>query len=291
MTLEQLRIFVGVAEREHMTQAAQALNVTQSAASAAIATLEAHHSVKLFNRVGRRIELTEAGRLLLREARAILARADEAVRALDDFSGLKRGTLKLIASHTIAGYWLPYHIAEFQAQHPGIAIELSIANTEGASSRIAEGAAELGFIEGRPDGADLIPSIVARDQMVLVSAQREKKIDKDWLRKARWIMREQGSGTRSTFEEALREGKIDPASLDIALTLPSNEAVRTAVEAGAGVAVLSALVVERAVKAGLLHQLSLSLPQRPFYGIRHKDRPLSRAAETLLALIAAREKQ
>ena len=75
MTLEQLRIFVGVAEREHMTRAAEALGVTQSAASAAIATLEARHDVPLFNRVGRGIELTEAGRMFLDEARAVLGRA------------------------------------------------------------------------------------------------------------------------------------------------------------------------------------------------------------------------
>lgn len=104
MTLEQLRIFVGVAEREHVTRAAEALNITQSAASGAIAALEARHGVPLFHRVGRGIELTEAGAMFLVEARAVLGRAAHAELALAEYGGLQRGTLKLVASQTIASY-------------------------------------------------------------------------------------------------------------------------------------------------------------------------------------------
>ena len=86
--------------------------------------------------------------------------------------------------------------------------------------------------------------------MVLVGREDTGRVDEDWLRAARWIVREQGSGTRSTFEDVLRTRGFDPAQLTVAMTLPSNEAVRTAVEAGAGVAVLSRLVVARALKAG-----------------------------------------
>ena len=113
MTLEQLRIFVGVAEREHVTRAAEALNVTQSVASAAIAALEARHRVPLFNRVGRGIELTEAGRVFLDEARAVLGRTATAELVLSEFSGLKRGTLRVVASQTIASYWVPQRLAAF----------------------------------------------------------------------------------------------------------------------------------------------------------------------------------
>ena len=118
MTLEQLRIFVGVAEREHMTRAAEALNVTQSAASAAIAALEARHGVPLFHRVGRGIELSEAGRMFLIDARAVLGRAASAELALAEYAGLERGTLRLVASQTIAGYWLPRQLAAFMRATP-----------------------------------------------------------------------------------------------------------------------------------------------------------------------------
>lgn len=284
MTLEQLRIFVAVAEREHMTRAAEALNVTQSAASAAIAALEARHEIPLFHRVGRGIELTEAGRMFVHEARAVLDRAASAERVLSEFGGLKRGTLRLVASQTIASYWLPVRLAQFNRRYPQIAVELSIDNTDGAARRVLEGGAELGFVEGPVDVPELANWKIGADQMLLVSGTPATSIDDDWIRSARWIVREQGSGTRSTFEDVLRQRGVDPAELQIAMTLPSNEAVRSAVEAGAGVAVLSELVVLRALGAGLLHNLAIRLPNRPFQALRHKERYRSKAADALCDL-------
>jgi len=121
--------------------------------------------------------------------------------------------------------------------------------------------------------------------LVLVGTEAVKQIDAAWLSNARWIMREAGSGTRSSFEEALRERGIDPAALNIAMTLPSNESVRTAVEASAGVAMLSRLVVTRALRTGVLHELPFELPMRPFFALCHKERYRSKAADTLLNLI------
>jgi len=285
MTLEQLRIFVGVAEREHVTRAAEALNVTQSAASGAIAALEARHGVPLFHRVGRGIQLTEAGRAFLDEARAVLGRAAHAEMMLAEYGGLERGTLRLVASQTIASYWLPAKLAAFHERHPQIAVELAIDNTEGAAAQVLSGAAELGFVEGSIDEPALAHWVVGRDPMVLVGRGDVARIDEEWLRSARWIVREQGSGTRSTFEDILRTRGFDPAELRISMTLPSNEAVRSAVEAGAGVAALSRLVVTRALNAGDLVELPLGLPDRPFHALRHKERYRTRAADALTDLI------
>lgn len=290
MTLEQLRIFVAVAEREHVTRAAEALNVTQSAASGAIAALEARHGVPLFHRVGRGIELTEAGRMFLDEARAVLGRAAHAELALAEFGGLQRGTLKLVASQTIASYWLPPHLASFHARHPQIAVELAIDNSEGAAARVLDGAAELGFVEGTIDQPALAHWPIAKDRLVLVGPKQAGHVNEAWIRAAKWIVREQGSGTRSSFEEALHDRDIDPSALTIAMTLPSNEAVRTAVEAGVGVAVLSALVVARAARAGDLHELPLDLPERTFHALRHKERYRTRAADALTDLIKEQAK-
>jgi DNA-binding transcriptional LysR family regulator len=107
MTLEQLRIFVEVASREHVTRAAEVLNLTQSAVSAAISALEMRHGVILFDRVGRRIALTEAGRLFVDEARGVLERARAAELALADLGGSAAGVLRIHASQTVASYWLP----------------------------------------------------------------------------------------------------------------------------------------------------------------------------------------
>jgi DNA-binding transcriptional LysR family regulator len=285
MTLEQLRIFVSVAEREHMTRGAEAVNVTQSAASAAIASLEARHDVPLFHRVGRGIQLTEVGRVFLDEARSVLGRAASAELVLAEYGGLQRGTLKLVASQTIASYWLPPLLAAFHDRYPQIAVELAIENSGGAADRVLNGAAELGFIEGVIDEPALAHWVVANDRLVLVAARTAVTDEPGWIETARWIVREQGSGTRSSFEAILRERSIDPATLNVTMTLPSNESVRTAVEAGAGIAVLSHHVVAPALSAGLLVEIPYRLPAREFHALRHKERYRTRAADALTDLI------
>ncbi len=282
MTLEQLRIFVAVAEREHVTRAAEALHVTQSAASAAIAALEARHDVPLFHRVGRRIELTDAGTMFLEEARGVLAKVASAELALAEYGGLKRGSLRLVASQTISAYWLPERLAAFHERYPHIELSVAIANTEGAAKSVHDGTAELGFIEGAIDDPALAVWAVDTDKMLLVGKSPADAIDNDWIMAAQWIMRERGSGTRSTFEEAVRARSLDPEELDVVLTLPSNEAVLAAVRAGVGCAVLSHLVVAPAVEARALFALPFELPARPFFGLRQKERYRSKAADALL---------
>ncbi len=269
-----------------MTAAARALNVTQSAASAAVAALEERHAVKLFHRVGRGIVLTEAGEAFLTEARGVLARASAAEAALDDLSGLKRGTLRVVASQTIAAYWLPPMLASFRRLHPGLGIELAIGNTGQAADRVRDGEADLGIVEGETDDPALARWRIGEDRLVLVQAEPfpADAVDTDWLRGVRWVMREHGSGTRSTLERHLRARGVDPAALDVALVLPSNESVRTAVEAGAGVAVLSSLVVAPSIAAKRLCAAPIDLPPRPFYALRHKERYQSKAVNALLEL-------
>lgn len=285
MTLEQLRIFVAVAEREHVTRAAEMLNITQSAASGAIAALEARHDTKLFHRVGRGIELTDAGRMFLHEARAVLARAASAELALSEYSGLKRGTLRLVASQTIAGYWLPERLAAFHRRFPAIELSVAIANTEGAARQVLDGGAELGFIEGAIDEPALAHWKIGTDRMSLVGREPIGAMTNAWMKNAPWIMRERGSGTRSTLEEAIRARGLDPDELNVVLTLPSNEAVLAAVRAGVGYAVLSHLVVAPMIEAHALCALPFDIADRPFFGLRQKERYRSKAADALLEVI------
>jgi DNA-binding transcriptional LysR family regulator len=290
MTLEQLRIFVAVADRQHVTQAARALNLAQSAASHAIAALETRHDTKLFDRVGRRIELTEAGRVFLAEARAVLARAEAAELALSEFGSLKRGTLSIQASQTIAGYWLPRHLVAFQQAYPQIKIRLAIGNTAQVAAAVESGTAELGFVEGVVENELFASTPVARDQLIVVVGPQHP-----WVGRARltlrdlmegdWVLREPGSGTRSVFESALAHLGVKPDALRVRLELPSNEAVRAAVEAGLGATVISASVAAPSIEADLLYQAAFRLPEREFHVLRRKERYRSRVAEALLALM------
>ncbi|UEM23623.1 LysR family transcriptional regulator [Skermanella mucosa] len=291
MTLEQLRIFVAVAEREHVTQGARDLNLTQSATSAAIATLEERYAIKLFDRVGRRIVLTETGRIFLAEAKAVLARAAAAETVLGDLAGLKRGSLKLAASQTVANYWLPRIIHHYRRRYPGITLTLAIGNTELVSGLVHGGTADLGFSEGEIDDDALTILPVAEDELVLVVAPGHSWADRppdparDFPRES-WVFRERGSGTRSIFEAFLPVMGVDPRTLEIRLELPSNEAVRAAVEAGAGATVISRLVAESSLRAGTLVSVDLALPKRRFFAMRHRERYLTRAAQEFWRLVA-----
>ena len=290
MTLEQLRVFVAVAERQHVTRAAEALHLAQSAVSAAIASLEGRHGTKLFNRVGRGIELTEGGALFLDEARAVLARAEAAELMLAELAGLKRGKLLVQASQTIGSYWLPRYLVDFRRAHPAVAIHLAIGNTAQVARAVLDGSAEIGFVEGVVDEPLLLRTEVARDQMVIVVgpdhpwAGRER-VEPSELTDTVWVLREIGSGTRSVLETLLRSVGIDPAALDVALELPSNEAVRAAVEAGLGATAISINAAVGGLENGLLHKVAIDWPARSFTALQHRERHKGAAASALLAMM------
>ncbi len=290
MTLEQLRIFLAVAERQHMTLAARDINITQSAASAAIAALEARYGIKLFDRVGRGIELTHAGRLFVVESRGVLSRAHAAERMLSDLAGLKRGALSLYASQTIASYWLPPVMSRFHDAYPAIELRMTIANTEQVAAATRDGTADIGFVEGPVDDPVLSSKAIKGDELVIVVgrnhpwASRKRLVAAD-LAKSKWVLREQGSGTRSMFEAALRRVGFRPETLGVALVLPSNEAVRAAIEMGSYAAALSALVVDAGIKAGTLHSPHFPLTTRRFLILRHKERRPGNAEKALLDLV------
>jgi DNA-binding transcriptional LysR family regulator len=293
MTLEQLRIFAAVAEREHVTQAAGVLNLTQAAVSASIAALETQHGVKLFDRVGRGVALTTAGRQFLPEAQALLMRAAATEAALSDFAGLKRGRVKIHASQTMAGYFLPPVLAKFRKAYPGVEVELAIGNTAQVARALREGVAELGFVEGPLDTPDLVVEEVASERMGLFAPAGHPwggggAMTPADLRRAEWVFREEGSGTREAFLRELVEFGVDAAELKIVLTLPSNEAVREAVVAGAGVACLSPMVCANALRAGLLCQGNMLLGIRQFNAVRHKERYSAQAAAAFLAAAKTR---
>jgi DNA-binding transcriptional LysR family regulator len=293
MTLDQLRVFVAVAERQHVTRAAEALNLAQSAASASIAALEARHGTKLFHRVGRRIELTEAGGIFLIEARAVLARAEAAELVLSELGGLKRGTLAVRASQTISSYWLPRHLVAFRRAYPGIEIRLTVGNTTQVADAVRDGTAELGFVEGVVDDPLLASHPVARDQLVVVVGPSHPwaaggDVAPERLVESEWVLREPGSGTRAIFETALAGFGVPASKLRVVLELSSNEAVRAAVEAGMGATAISASVAAPSLEAGLLHQVGVTLPVRDFCVLRHIERYRSRAGDALLGLIGGR---
>ncbi|WP_337269911.1 LysR substrate-binding domain-containing protein [Oryzifoliimicrobium ureilyticus] len=290
MTFEQLTIFVAVAEREHLTQAAEAIHLTPSAVSSAIKNLEAYYRVELFNRVGRRIELTQIGKTFLVEARATLARVHSAELMLSELGGLQRGRLTLFASQTIASYWLPQVLMRFRRQYPGIDLDLTIGNTRTVSDAVIEGHAELGFVEGELASSALSSKVVAEDALVIVVAidhpwaSGRRLSPKELISGSKWVMREEGSGTRSEFENAMEKMGCSRRDLQIALALPSNEAVLSAITAGDCAAAISSAAADLYLRQGSLAKVAFDLPVRQFRLLKHRERRASKAAHALEAM-------
>lgn len=284
MTFEQLRIFIAVAEREHLTRAAEAIGLTPSAVSSAIKTLEAFYNVELFHRVGRSIELSEVGRVFLGEAKATLARVRNAELILSELGGLRRGEITVYASLTIASYWLPPILMQFKQKFPGVDVRLEIGNTSVVVRAVLEGIAEVGFIEGAIDEPSLSVQPVVADKLLVVTGPAHPFADGrhlsaiDILKGTSWVLREEGSGTRSAFEAAVEQMGIDPSQLEIRLELPSNEALVTAARAGGAATAVSASVASLFLRQGLLVRAGIDLPARDFALVTHKERHKSRAA-------------
>jgi DNA-binding transcriptional LysR family regulator len=263
MTLEQLRIFLAVADHLHFTHAAEALYITQPAVSAAVQSLESEYSIKLFHRVGRRVEITEAGQILQKEAQTILEQVAIAKRNLQELNNLQQGELRIGASLTIGNYWLPEKLSQFQQQYPAIRMACTLANADEICTGTALGRFDVGLISGdvKPNlKASLEQEVVGHDHLQIVIGQehpwfgRSKIVVEDLLQ-ANWVMRESGSGAQQIFEHALEQWGIGVKQLKTILVLSSSEMVKAVVERGIGAAALPGSMVAKELKLKTLHAI------------------------------------
>lgn len=295
MTLEQLRIFLAVAEHLHFTRAAEELYITQPAVSAAVQSLEQWYGVKLFHRIGRHIEITDAGILLQTEAKDILDRVKLMERGLRELNDLQRGELKLGTSLTIGNYWLPAKISQFQELYPNISIKCTLANTEEICDGTAAGLFDLGLIEADvkpPLQKTLAQEEIGSDHLLIVVGKAHPWytnpiITIDQLRETAWVMRESGSGTQQVFEQALLDWGVDPSQLEIMLVLSSGEMVKAVLESSARAAAISELMVQKEFQLDILRKVTVVSSdrqqqleiKRPFLKLTHNQRFQTRIAK------------
>lgn len=303
MTLDQLRIFIAVAEHLHFTRAAEELYITQPAVSAAIQNLEQEYGIKLFHRIGRHIEIAEAGKLLQLEAEKILNQVTLTERGLRELNNLQRGELKLGSSLTIGNYWLPSKISEFKSQYPGIEINCTLANTEEICVGTATGQFDLGLIEGEVKASlqnTLEYEIIGSDRLQIVVGKTHPwfeypKISLTQLHQTPWVMREPGSGTQQRFEEALQNWGINLDQLNVTLVFNSGEMAKAAVESGVGATGISELMVKKELQLSTLRVIQTIDDRqgsdvnveivRPFFKLKHRQRfqtAISKAFEQIL---------
>jgi DNA-binding transcriptional LysR family regulator len=215
----------------------------------------------------------------------------EAMQALDDLAGLKRGTVSIHASQTIATYWLPRRIVRFRETYPQIEVKLAIGNTAQVVKAVRDGEVELGFVEGPVHEPTLERHRVDFDRLVIVAAPDHawasgKPVAEKDLWRGPWVLRESGSGTRSEFEHALEELGTPADVLNVALELPTNETVIGAVSAGGLVTAISELVVAPLLENGALKRVAFDLPERTLALLRHRERHRSRAAEAFVETLS-----
>lgn len=283
MNLQALRVFHTVASLKSFSEAAEALFISQPAVSKALKDLEYHLDIQLIERAskGKKLTLSEAGQSLFDHARSIFAIEKAAIDDIKSRTGLKRGTLVIGTSTTIASYWLPPYLAKFSAQFPDIKVEVQVANTAQIEHALFECTLDLALVEGSATESHIVSQYWQEDVMsvVIPSKQTIARDIKSWLNKQLWLLREPGSGTLEMSVKLLKKQGIN---IKKNMQLGSNEAIARAVAQGMGVALLPNVVTDDLVKLGKLQRINCHTSEtlsRPLYQLRYRDRPTSHAAQ------------
>lgn len=273
-TLRQIEVFVATARLGNLTQAAASIGLSQSAASTALADFEHQLGTRLFDRLGKRLQLNDEGRALTPRAVELLARAHELE---DGFGQAERAVhLRLGASSTIGNYLLPPLIGAFRQRRPGSRLDLEVGNTGDVLRALLRFEIDVGFIEGPCADPD-IDTLPWRDDRLAICVPPGSPLAQpggatvDALREADWILRERGSGTREVVEQLLTS---QLGQISVAMELGGTEAIKRAVESGMGISCLSTVALTHELASGSLcvADASALLLQRPLSIVLHKQK-------------------
>ncbi len=280
MNERKLRIFYEVAIKLNMTEVAAKLYISQPAVSQTINELENQLSVKLFDRMGKRLYLTYQGEIFLNYVRRILNLQDEAIKTIKDINNLKTGKLKIGASTTIGIYVLPDIIGCFIKKYKGIDISIAIENTRIIADMIIENKLDFAFVEGPVYDDEILVEKFCDDELVFICHPEHQWAEKKYIdvidiTKEKVIMREVGSGTREVFENLMHSIE---GTYNMAFQLGNTEAIKKAVEAGLGVSCISKRCCENELSKGTLAIARLKHKSiiRELSLIYHKDKFVSK---------------
>ena len=265
LTLKQLRIFEAVATEQGYTQAAKKLHLTQPAVSIQIKQMETRIGLPLFEKTGKHVRLTDAGRELWRYTQEIHQKLEEAALAIGEMKGLKRGHLHLTMAST-ANYFAPQLLAAFCARHPDVQITLDVVNRAGLLRALEENTTDIVIMGKPPAGMPVDFEVFMENPLVVIAPP-----DHPWRDRVRiplseiamepFIVREQGSGTRAAVERFLARHDLERPS---GMEMNSSEAIKQAVRAGLGLGVVS------------LHTLEMELALKRLCILDVKDFPIMR---------------
>ncbi len=285
-SLRQIAVFVAVARHENVSRAAAELALSQSATSTSLAELERLYDTQLFDRFGRTLRLNEIGQSLLPQAVELIERAAAIASVLEGRAGY--GKLRIGATLTIGNYLATLIVADFLKRHPESTLQLQVHNTRTIIDQLARHELDLGLIEGSCRHLDLVVEAWVADELVVFCAPGHPLAGQGSatmaeLAEQSWILREAGSGTRETFDQALRHHH---SPLNIRLELEHTEAIKRAVEFGLGIGCISRLALREAFRRGSL--VAIETPEldlrRHFHFLWHRRKFQTAGMREFIAL-------
>ncbi|MDF9761449.1 MULTISPECIES: selenium metabolism-associated LysR family transcriptional regulator [Peribacillus] len=284
--MDPLKVFVTVIEQKNFSKAGDILNLSQPGVSLHIKNLENELGTKLIYRSPKQVQITEPGKILYRHAKQMLDHYETAIREINEFNNVVSGTMKIGASFTIGEYYLPKVLAEFAAQYPMVDIQIIISNSNEVIQGIRSNKLDIGLIEGETDYKDIDVRPFMNDEMIVVvppvhPLSQTDIIEGTLLQNQTWVLREQGSGTRTYSDKLLSSLELNIKKTFI---FTSIQGVKEAVMAGLGIALLSRLTVQKELKSNELKTFHLKNEPiiRPFSIVKKLDFEASKAMDLFL---------
>lgn len=282
ITLRQLKVFSSVAKHLSFTRAAEELHLTQPAVSMQVKQLEGQLEIPLFEQLGKKIYLTEAGTEVQHYSRAITQQLDDMATALSNLKGLEHGKLRISVA-TTANYFAPHLLAAFTRRYPGVNVILDVTNRQTLLHQLAENEVDMVIMGTPPAEMELESEPFMENPLVLIAPPAHHLVGKKGitlkaLEQEVFLLREQGSGTRNAMERFFAAHDI---SITASMEVSSDEAIKQSVQAGLGLGVMSQDAVEMELTLGRLKILDVSdFPiQRHWYLVHRKGKRLSAIAE------------
>jgi LysR family transcriptional regulator, transcriptional activator of the cysJI operon len=288
MDVRDLQVFLSVSKHLNYTRAGEEINLSQPSVSVRIHQLESELRVKLFEQLGKKVVLTDAGQLLVPYANRVIAAIDDAHHAIDELQGLERGSLRIGASTTPGMYLVPQVVARFKRSHPKIDIHLRIKDTREVEDGVLNNEFDFGFVGGHLAAAEVSAHAWLTDELLLVVSPdhrlgNKKTVRKQDLEGESFIVRESGSATRATIVTQLQQANFE---LETVIEMENPESIKKAVQSGLGIAFISKFAIATELKAKTLTAIRVRdlTINRELKIVHRKDKHLSRAAVAFIEM-------
>lgn len=272
ITLRQIEIFIQVVELQNLTKVANDLGLSQSAVSMSIKELETIIGRKLFDRINKKLILNEIGRSFHTAMLPMYKKLDDIENEFKNSED--KGSVRVGASTTIIDYLIPSIVCDYMSRYPNVQIGLKEGNTKDIVTLVKEGKLDMGFVEGSVEDSEIIKEAIGEDELVVISANEElkgKEFTLKELAKYRWVIREQGSGTREVFLNYIKPQKV---KLNVFLELGHTESIKSLIHSKKPISCLSILAVSDEIKNGSMFKVDIKdfHCTRDFFAIYHKDK-------------------